>query len=118
MQDLIVARILNKLLIEHHNLEEAVKIHNTEKIDEIATRKEELLKQLKLMVGKKPAISHMQNKDTSNAVAIKYLSDLLSEQILKFNELKTKGATEEKLAKSALFIDFLLKEIELKQLAA
>jgi hypothetical protein len=115
MQDLIVQRILTKLLIEHHNLEEAVKRQDTEQINEIATRKEELLKQLKLFMCQQPATSKTKNNGASRSVAIEYLGHLLSEQILKFNELKTKGASEEKLSKSALFIDLLLEEIALKQ---
>jgi predicted metal-dependent hydrolase len=115
MQDLIVERILAKLLIEHHNLEEAVKEHDTKQIDKIATRKEELLKQLKLLMCEKPGTSETKNNNGSHSAAVEYLGHLLSEQILKFNELKAKGASEEKLSKSALFIDLLLEEIALKQ---
>jgi predicted metal-dependent hydrolase len=115
MPDLIVQRILTKLLIEHHNLEEAVKEQDTEQIEEIATRKEELLKQLKLLMCEKTGISETKNNGASHAAAIESLGHLLSEQILKFNELKAKGASEEKLSKSALFIDLLLEEIALKQ---
>jgi predicted metal-dependent hydrolase len=115
MQDLIVERILAKLLIEHHNLEEAVKKHDTKQIEETATRKEELLKQLKLLMCQQPGTSETKNSDASQAAAIESLGHLLSEQILKFDELKAKGASEEKLSKSALFIDLLLEEIALKQ---
>jgi hypothetical protein len=115
MQDLIVQIILTRLLIEHHNLEEAVKQHDTEEIDQIATRKEELLKQLKLMMCQQPGTSETRNSDASHTAAVESLGHLLSEQILNFNELKERGASQEKLSKSALFIDLLLEEIALKQ---
>jgi hypothetical protein len=115
MQDLIVQIILTRLLIEHHNLEEAVKDHDTEQIDHICMRKEELLQQLKLLMCQQPRTSETKNSDASHTAAVESLGHLLSEQTLNFNELKVKGASEEKLSKSALFIDLLLEEITLKQ---
>jgi hypothetical protein len=101
-QDLTAAAILTKLLTELHNLEEAVTKHDAAKVEEIATGKEELLEQLKLVMHKEP-------------VSLEYLSDLLSKQILKFDDLKARAATEEQLARSSQLIELLLEEIKLKQ---
>jgi microcompartment protein CcmK/EutM len=110
MQDIIVARILTKLQVELLNLEDAVKKQDTKKMEEVITGKEELLKQLKLLMVEK-----ISNKRNENKAAIERLSDLLSKQILIFNELKAKYATEEQLIKSSQMIDLLLEEIRSKQ---
>jgi hypothetical protein len=89
MQDIIVARILTKLQVELLNLEDAVKKQDTKKMEEVITGKD---------------------KRNENKAAIERLSDLLSKQILIFNELKAKYATEEQLIKSSQMIDLLLKE--------
>jgi hypothetical protein len=58
---------------------------------------------------------NLEKKMTNDiTAAMEVLSDLLSEQILKFDELKANGASEEDLKKSVRKIDFLLKEIDLR----